>query len=135
MRDASQSLQVVDDEDGKGRRSRSGSQSSAKSGRGSKFTNKDLPFSLGGDKSWRNVFCDTVFDYVGSLDDPWTIKASYIQDVWDTVYPKYEHEVEASDAVFAIVSQASANNCLLTKYLFRPASVYANGAENLPVKP
>ncbi|KLO08399.1 hypothetical protein SCHPADRAFT_893912 [Schizopora paradoxa] len=106
MRNTSQSLQVADeDEDGKGRRSRSGSHSSAKSGRGSKFTNKDLPFSLGNDKTWRNVFCHTVFDYAGTLEDPWTMKTKYIQDVWKVVYPDLDYTVEANGAVFAIVSQ------------------------------
>lgn len=136
MRDASQSLQVAsEEEDGRGRRSRSGSHSSAKSSRGSKFTNKDLPFSLNGDKSWRNVFCDTVFDYAGTLEDPWTIKASYIQEVWDVVYPDFDHKVETSGAVFGIVSENVIIGSLLTLHLFRSVNVCVSGEENSRVKP
>ncbi len=55
-----------------------------------KYTNVDLPYSLGTgtDKSWRNTFCHTFFEYMGTADDPWTIEESYVWDVWSVVYPR-----------------------------------------------
>lgn len=106
FRDAHASLLSTDSANEKGS-SRSRSHSSAKSNGGSKYTNADLPFSLGNNKTWRNVFCDTVFEYMGTLKNPFDIEKGYIQDVWDVVYPHLDYEIKSAGketAVFSIVS-------------------------------
>ncbi|KLO08864.1 hypothetical protein SCHPADRAFT_944092 [Schizopora paradoxa] len=108
MRNASDSLQVADSEDGKSRaRARSHSQSSAKSSGGSKYTNADLPFDLGGKRKadWRNVFCTTFFEFIGTVEDPWNIAVGHIQQVWDIALPDLPYEVQGTGAVYSIVLQ------------------------------
>lgn len=109
IRSATASLQVADAEDGRSwSRSRSGSQSSAKSTGGSKYTNAELPFDLGTLKKgeWRNTFCGTFFEFMGTVADQWTIKVENIQEVWDRVFPDLPFEVQGTGAVFSIVSHA-----------------------------
>lgn len=100
-RDASESLKVSDASGERRSRSRSGS----RGGDGkSKFTNADLPLALGNDKRWQNVFCHTMFEYMGILDDPWSLEVEFIRDVWQIVFPDLEHDIKAGEAVFYVVS-------------------------------
>ncbi|KLO05090.1 hypothetical protein SCHPADRAFT_947188 [Schizopora paradoxa] len=108
VRSAADSLQAADAEEGRSRvRQRSSSQSSAKSSGGSKYTNADLPFDLGTVKKadWRNTFCPTFFQYIGTVADPWTIEVEYIQQIWDICFADLKYKVEGVGAVFSIVSQ------------------------------
>ncbi len=123
MRSANDSLHVANTADEKQVRSRSGSRSSAKSGGGTKYTNADLPFSLGSEKSWRNQFCNSFFDYIGTLPDPWTIKKGYIQVIWDLVYPMLKQEIEVDGVVFAIISNSFINVLLTHSLIGVPTGV------------
>lgn len=120
MRSAADSLQVADAEDGKSSRSRSGSQSSVKSSGGSKYTNADLPFDLGTNRKnqWRNIFCSTFYEYIGTIADPWTIDTDYIQQVWDLAFPELNYKVEGTGAVFSIVSVGSKFSVTANSELF-----------------
>lgn len=100
-RDESESLKVADSVDG--RRSRSRSVSGSREGR-SKYSNKDLPFNLSGDKSWRSVFCVTMFEYIGLQDDPWALSVELVEDVWQIVFPDLKYEIVSSGPVYYIVS-------------------------------
>lgn len=136
MRDAKSCLSVADSGI-EGGRSRSGSRSSAKSEGGSKYTNKDLPHGVGGEKTWRTVFCGTFFEYMGTLTDPWTVEKGFIQEVWDLVYPDLEVSVESTGALFSIVFFLF-SLCLrfLTDHdgFKRYPNVHASGEASLRVK-
>lgn len=117
MRDRAGSLNVADalESTGASNQARSTSRSSTGSNTRAKYTNVDLPYSLGTgtDKSWRNTFCHTFFEYMGTADDPWTIEESYVWDVWSVVYPELLLDEKNVGAVCAIVSRLSVHNSKL----------------------
>ncbi len=110
-RDKSESLQVADGLESKrgGSQPRSTSRGSSTGSRVTKYTNNSLPYSLGVDKSWRNVFCHTLFEYIGTADDPWSVTEDYVRAVWCVVYPDLPFPVEDDDigATVTIVSKQS----------------------------
>lgn len=85
----------------KGRASRS--RSGEREGGSAKFVNSDLPFEVGLKKAWRNVFCDTLFEYIGTAEDPFKLDLQDVQDVWDVVYPQHSYAVEINGPVYYIV--------------------------------
>lgn len=106
MRDKTESLKVVDDLEKTRQKASSTSRGFSTSSRVTKYTNMNLPYGLGSNKSWRNEFCNTFFEYIGTAADPFSIEESYIQDVWSVVYSDLPFPDDKKD-VAAIVSIVS----------------------------
>lgn len=108
MRDKLEPSRDADSAGSKSAASRPRSTSRSSTGSRSKYTNTSLPHGIGtaADRRWRNVFCHSFFEYMGTADDPWSVEPSYIQDVWDVVYPDlcYPEDEDELAALSSIVS-------------------------------
>lgn len=78
-----------------------------KNGRKLALTNKDLPNGVHDKDRWHKHFIPTFLWWAGRQQDPWNLPdddvVDALQEIWDVLYKKIPHSVEAKDAVFAVV--------------------------------
>jgi hypothetical protein len=80
-----------------------------------KWGNSDLPAGCADKNEWRCVFIPTVYTFVGSFTDPWTMDdetaAQGFQKIWNKVYhnrpdkPDHFHSVLPQKPVFGVAMQ------------------------------
>ena len=80
-----------------------------------KWSNSDLPAGCADKSEWRCVFIPTIYTFIASFTDPWTMDdetaAQGFQKVWNKVYhnrpgkPDHFHLVLPQKAVFSVATQ------------------------------
>ena len=86
------------------------------------YKNLDLSFGSHSDNLWEGTFVLTLLEYMGTLNDPWTISdadlVKVLQMIWDEIYAgRIEHKMKVGDCVHALVSLLLHRIVLATHYL------------------